>query len=184
MFWYLIAIINVVILVGILGVFTRMRRALYDEDELEAQLNNRGLLNRLLGRFIKSITASWHMYPVGLLFGLGFDTATEVALLVLAGTSVAAGLRWYAILWLPVLFTAGMCLLDTIDGSFMNFAYGWAFPTRFARSTTTSPSPACRSSPHCSAAVSNCSGCWPVSSVGAADSGAGWAASTSTRSVF
>ncbi len=126
-FWYLIAIINVVILVGILGVFTRMRRALYDEDELEAQLNNRGLLNRLLGRFIKSITASWHMYPVGLLFGLGFDTATEVALLVLAGTSVAAGLRWYAILWLPVLFTAGMCLLDTIDGSFMNFAYGWAF---------------------------------------------------------
>jgi nickel/cobalt transporter (NiCoT) family protein len=64
---------------------------------------------------------------VGLLFGLGFDTATEVALLVLAGTSAAAGLPWYAILCLPVLFTAGMCLLDTIDGSFMNFAYGWAF---------------------------------------------------------
>ena len=67
------------------------------------------------------------MYPVGLLFGLGFDTATEVALLVLAGTGAAAGLPWYAILCLPVLFTAGMCLLDTIDGSFMNFAYGWAF---------------------------------------------------------
>jgi high-affinity nickel-transport protein len=85
------------------------------------------LLNRVLGRFTKSVTASWHMYPVGLLFGLGFDTATEVALLVLAGTSAAAGLPWYAILCLPVLFTAGMCLLDTIDGSFMNFAYGWAF---------------------------------------------------------
>jgi high-affinity nickel-transport protein len=126
-FLYLIAIINVVILVSILGVFARMRQGLYDEDELEAQLNNRGLLNRLLGRFTKSITASWHMYPVGLLFGLGFDTATEVALLVLAGTSAAAGLPWYAILCLPVLFTAGMCLLDTIDGSFMNFAYGWAF---------------------------------------------------------
>jgi nickel/cobalt transporter (NiCoT) family protein len=126
-FLFLIAIINVVILVSILGVFARMRRGWYDEDELEAQLNNRGLLNRVLGRFTKSITESWHMYPVGLLFGLGFDTATEVALLVLAGTSAAAGLPWYAILCLPVLFTAGMCLLDTIDGSFMNFAYGWAF---------------------------------------------------------
>jgi nickel/cobalt transporter (NiCoT) family protein len=126
-FLYLIAIINVVILVGILRVFARMRSGYYDEDELEAQLNSRGLLNRLLGRFTKSVTKSWHMYPVGLLFGLGFDTATEVALLVLAGTSAAAGLPWYAILCLPVLFTAGMCLLDTIDGSFMNFAYGWAF---------------------------------------------------------
>ena len=126
-FLYLIGIINVVILVGILRVFARMRRGQYDEDELEAQLNNRGLLNRVLGRFTKSVTKSWHMYPVGLLFGLGFDTATEVALLVLAGTSAAAGLPWYAILCLPVLFTAGMCLLDTIDGSFMNFAYGWAF---------------------------------------------------------
>jgi nickel/cobalt transporter (NiCoT) family protein len=126
-FLYLIAIINVAILVSILRVFARMRRGHFDEDELEAQLNNRGLLNRVLGRFTKSITASWQMYPVGLLFGLGFDTATEVALLVLAGTSAAAGLPWYAILCLPVLFTAGMCLLDTIDGSFMNFAYGWAF---------------------------------------------------------
>jgi nickel/cobalt transporter (NiCoT) family protein len=126
-FLCLIAIINVVILVSILGVFARMRRGGYDEDDLEAQLNKRGLINRVLGRFTKSITASWHLYPVGLLFGLGFDTATEVALLVLAGTSAAAGLPWYAILCLPVLFTAGMCLLDTIDGSFMNFAYGWAF---------------------------------------------------------
>ncbi|HEY4792708.1 MAG TPA: HoxN/HupN/NixA family nickel/cobalt transporter [Mycobacterium sp.] len=126
-FLYLIAIINVVILVGILRVFVQMRRGHYDEDELEAHLNNRGLLNRLLGRFTKSVSASWHMYPIGVLFGLGFDTATEVALLVLAGTSAAAGLPWYAILCLPVLFTAGMCLLDTIDGSFMNFAYGWAF---------------------------------------------------------
>jgi nickel/cobalt transporter (NiCoT) family protein len=126
-FLCLIAAINVVILVGILRVFARMRRGEYDEDELEEQLNNRGLLNRVLGRFTKSVTASWNMYPVGLLFGLGFDTATEVALLVLAGTSAAAGLPWYAILCLPVLFTAGMCVLDTIDGSFMNFAYGWAF---------------------------------------------------------
>ena len=126
-FLYLIALLNVIVLVGILRLFIRLRRGDYDEAELEQQLQNRGLLNRFLGRFTKSITKSWHMYPVGLLFGLGFDTATEIALLVLAGTSAAAGLPWYAILCLPVLFTAGMCLLDTIDGSFMNFAYGWAF---------------------------------------------------------
>ncbi len=126
-FLYLIAILNIVVLAGILRVFLRMRRGEYDESELEQHLDNRGLLNRFLGRFTRSVTKSWHMYPIGLLFGLGFDTATEIALLVLAGTSAAAGLPWYAILCLPVLFTAGMCLLDTIDGSFMNFAYGWAF---------------------------------------------------------
>ncbi|MCV7408995.1 nickel transporter [Mycobacterium florentinum] len=130
-FLYLIALLNVVVLVGILRVFLRLRRGEYDPQadaaELERQLGNRGFLNRFLGRFTRSITKSWHMYPIGLLFGLGFDTATEVALLVLAGTSAAAGLPWYAILCLPVLFAAGMCLLDTIDGSFMNFAYGWAF---------------------------------------------------------
>jgi nickel/cobalt transporter (NiCoT) family protein len=126
-FLYLIAILNVIILVGILRVFARLRGGDFDEAELENHLNSRGLINRFLGRFTNSITKSWHCYPVGLLFGLGFDTATEIALLVLAGTSAAAGLPWYAILCLPVLFTAGMCLLDTIDGSFMNFAYGWAF---------------------------------------------------------
>ncbi len=130
-FLYAIAVLNIIVLVGILRVFARLRRGEYDPDkdgaELERHLDNRGLLNRFLGRFTKSVTKSWHVYPVGLLFGLGFDTATEIALLVLAGTSAAAGLPWYAILCLPVLFTAGMCLLDTIDGSFMNFAYGWAF---------------------------------------------------------
>jgi high-affinity nickel-transport protein len=126
-FLYLIALINVVVLVGILRVFVQMRRGTYDEAALDEQLNNRGLLNRFFGRFSRSITTSWQMYPLGLLFGLGFDTATEIALLVLAGTSAAAGLPWYAILCLPILFAAGMSLLDTIDGSFMNFAYGWAF---------------------------------------------------------
>lgn len=126
-FLYLIAAMNIVILVGILRVFAQMRRGQYDEQELEAQLNNRGFMNRIFGRFTRSITKSWQMYPLGILFGLGFDTATEIALLVIAGTSAAAGLPWYAILCLPVLFAAGMSLLDTIDGSFMNFAYGWAF---------------------------------------------------------
>lgn len=104
-----------------------MRSGHFDEAALEQQLSSRGLINRLLGRVMKSITKPWQMYPLGLLFGLGFDTATEVALLVLAGSGAASGLPWYAILCLPVLFTAGMSLLDTIDGSFMNFAYGGAF---------------------------------------------------------
>ncbi|MFG2825629.1 HoxN/HupN/NixA family nickel/cobalt transporter [Kitasatospora sp. NPDC048365] len=126
-FLYAIAIINIVILVGIWKVFRQMRAGRFDEAALEEQLNNRGLMNRLLGRVMKTVDKPWKMYPVGLLFGLGFDTATEIALLVLAGTGAASGLPWYAILCLPILFAAGMSLLDTIDGSFMNFAYGWAF---------------------------------------------------------
>ncbi|WP_051828556.1 HoxN/HupN/NixA family nickel/cobalt transporter [Streptomyces bicolor] len=126
-FLYLIAAINLVVLAGIWKVFRRMRSGGYDEAVLEEHLNNRGFMNRILGRATRSITKPWHMYPLGLLFGLGFDTATEVALLVLAGSGAASGLPWYAILCLPVLFAAGMSLLDTIDGTFMNFAYGWAF---------------------------------------------------------
>jgi nickel/cobalt transporter (NiCoT) family protein len=126
-FLYLIAIINIIILAGILKVFREMRSGTYNEAELEDQLNKRGFMNRFFGRVTKSITKPWQMFPLGVLFGLGFETATEVALLVMAGTSAAAGLPWYAILCLPVLFAAGMSLLDTIDGSFMNFAYGWAF---------------------------------------------------------
>lgn len=114
-------------LAGIWQVFRAMKSGNFDEAALEEQLNNRGLMNRILGRLMKSITKPWQMYPLGLLFGLGFDTATEIALLVLAGTGAASGLPWYAILCLPVLFAAGMSLLDTIDGTFMNFAYGWAF---------------------------------------------------------
>ncbi len=127
LFLYVIAAVNIAVLAGILKVFRDMRRGEYDEAALEHHLDNRGLLNRVLGRFTRSIRATWQMYPLGMLFGLGFDTATEVALLVLAGTSAAAGLPWYAILCLPVIFAAGMSLLDTIDGSFMNLAYGWAF---------------------------------------------------------
>ncbi|WP_329342658.1 HoxN/HupN/NixA family nickel/cobalt transporter [Streptomyces sp. NBC_00663] len=126
-FLYVIAGMNLVILAGIWKVFRRMRAGTFDEATLEEHLNNRGFMNRLLGRVMGSITRPWQMYPLGLLFGLGFDTATEVALLVLAGSGAASGLPWYAILCLPVLFAAGMSLLDTIDGTFMNFAYDWAF---------------------------------------------------------
>jgi high-affinity nickel-transport protein len=126
-FLYLIAGLNIAILAGIVRVFRAMRRGHYDEAELEAQLDARGLMNRVLGRFTHAIRAPWQMYPLGILFGLGFDTATEVGLLFLAAGAASAGLPWYAILCLPVLFAAGMSLFDTIDGSFMNFAYGWAF---------------------------------------------------------
>jgi len=127
LFLSLLGILNLVILVGILKVFRNMRRGQYDEAELEEHLANRGFMNRFLGRTMRAIRSPWQIYPVGVLFGLGFDTVTEVAFLILAGASVAAGLPWYAIMCLPVLFAAGMSLLDTIDGSFMNFAYGWAF---------------------------------------------------------
>ncbi len=109
-FLYLIAALNVVVLAGIVKVFREMRNNAYDDAELEEQL-----------------ARPWKMYPIGVLFGLGFDTATEVALLVLAGSAVVSGLPFYAILSLPILFAAGMCLFDTADGCFMNFAYDWAF---------------------------------------------------------
>ena len=126
-FLVLIGLINLAALVGILKVFRRMRAGHFDEAELERQLDKRGFLNRILGRVTRTVRKPWHMYPVGLLFGLGFDTVTEVGLLVIAGGAAAADLPWYAVLVLPVLFAAGMSLLDSLDGSFMNVAYGWAF---------------------------------------------------------
>ncbi|HZA74469.1 MAG TPA: HoxN/HupN/NixA family nickel/cobalt transporter [Propionibacteriaceae bacterium] len=126
-FLMVIGILNLVVLIGIIAVFRRMRRGEYDEAALERQLNNRGFLNRILSGVTKAVRRPWHMYPVGVLFGLGFDTATEIGLLVLAGGAAAFSLPWYAILTLPILFAAGMSLLDTLDGVFMNVAYGWAF---------------------------------------------------------
>jgi high-affinity nickel-transport protein len=126
-FLYLIAALNIAILIGILKVFREMRTGSYDEQALERQLDSRGLMNRFLGRLTRSVTKPGHMYPIGVVFGLGFDTATEVGLLVIAASAGVAGLPWYAILCLPILFAAGMSLMDSIDGTFMNFAYGWAF---------------------------------------------------------
>ncbi|WP_042372869.1 HoxN/HupN/NixA family nickel/cobalt transporter [Streptacidiphilus neutrinimicus] len=126
-FLYLIAALNLVALMGIWKVFKAMRAGQFDEHELEKHLDNRGFMNRILGRLTKSITRPGQMYPVGVLFGIGFDTATEVTLMVMAGSGAAAGLPWYAIVCLPLLFAAGMSLFDTLDGTFMNFAYHWAF---------------------------------------------------------
>lgn len=126
-FLWILGILNLVVLLGILRVFRDMRGGRYDEQELEEHLNKRGLMNRFLGGLTRSVRKPWHIYPIGVLFGLGFDTATEVGLLVIAGGAAAFALPFYAILVLPVLFAAGMCLMDTIDGVFMNAAYGWAF---------------------------------------------------------
>jgi high-affinity nickel-transport protein len=126
-FLFLIGILNLVILVSIVRIFRHMRHGDLDESELEAQLAKRGFMNRFYGRATRAVRKPWQMYGVGMLFGLGFDTATEVGLLAAAGAAAAGGLPWYAILCLPVIFAAGMTLLDTIDGAFMNFAYGWAF---------------------------------------------------------
>jgi high-affinity nickel-transport protein len=127
LFLYAIAALNLVVLVGIVRVFRDMRQGRYDDAELERQLQSRGLINRVLGPLARRVDAPWKMYPVGLLFGLGFDTATEVVLLVVAGNAVTSGLPWWAIVALPILFAAGMSLFDTLDGCFMNFAYNWAF---------------------------------------------------------
>src|ERR1700677_356604 len=126
-FLYLIALLNIVILVGIMRVFRSMRKGSFDEAELERQLNNRGLMFRFFGRWMRTIDKEWKMYPVGVVFGLGFDTATEVLLLATTAFFASQGLPWYSIMCLPILFTAGMSLLDNLDGCFMNLAYGRAF---------------------------------------------------------
>jgi nickel/cobalt transporter (NiCoT) family protein len=126
-FLYLIALLNLIVLSGILKVFRDMRRGVYDESELEAQLQARGLMYRVFGRFMKSINHTWQLYLVGLVFGIGFDTATEVVLLSATAYAAIQGLPYYAVLALPALFSGGMMLFDTLDGCFMNFAYGWAF---------------------------------------------------------
>jgi high-affinity nickel-transport protein len=127
LFLYLIAFLNLAALTGIWRVWRGLRRGDFDESELEAHLESRGLLARLLGGLTRLIHRPVQMFTVGLLFGIGFDTATEVALLVLAGSGAAAGVPWYAIMVLPLLFAAGMSLLDCLDGLFMSVAYDWAF---------------------------------------------------------
>jgi nickel/cobalt transporter (NiCoT) family protein len=126
-FLWVLGIINLAVLLGIVKVFREMRTGGFNEQQLEEQLNRRGLMNRLLNGLTKSVRKPRQIYPIGLLFGLGFDTATEVGLLVLAGGAAAFNLPFYAVLVLPILFAAGMCLADTVDGVFMNAAYSWAF---------------------------------------------------------
>jgi len=126
-FLYLIALMNFLVLWEIFQAFRGVRRGEeYNDLSLEEFLNQRGLMGRFFRPLLK-VDKSWKMYPVGVLFGLGFDTATEVGLLGIAATQAGRGLPIIDILIFPALFTAGMCLLDTTDGILMLGAYGWAF---------------------------------------------------------
>jgi nickel/cobalt transporter (NiCoT) family protein len=131
-FLALVAVLNALVLVGIVGAWRKLRRGQLDEAELERQLLNRGLVNRILGGRARTlIRHSWHMYPLGLLFGLGLETASEVTLLTLSAStassaSTAGGAPLLAALTLPVLFAAGMSAFDTADGLLMGIAYSWS----------------------------------------------------------
>jgi len=134
-FLWIVGLLNLTILLGIVKVYRDMKRGTYNREHLEELLTQRGFMNRLLGsRFRNFISSSWQMYPIGVLFGLGFDTATEIGLLgITAGAATTAhgeggrSLPVLGILALPILFAAGMSLMDTTDGVFMAKAYRWAF---------------------------------------------------------
>ncbi|HSS61436.1 MAG TPA: HoxN/HupN/NixA family nickel/cobalt transporter, partial [Candidatus Limnocylindrales bacterium] len=126
-FLVLIGIFNLVILLDIIRVYRNMRRGQYDRDGLEHELLSGGVMTRLFGRIFRLVEQSWHMYPIGFLFGLGFDTASEVALLAISAGAAAQGLPFAAVISLPLIFAAGMSLMDTADGAFMSKAYSWAF---------------------------------------------------------
>jgi high-affinity nickel-transport protein len=128
MFLFAIALANVLVLMSLFRAFRVVKSGgRFVEEDIDLALANRGLLGRLFRRFFRVVEKSWQMYPIGLLFGLGFDTATEVGLLGISATQAAQGLSIWSILVFPALFTAGMTLLDTTDSVLMLGAYGWAF---------------------------------------------------------
>jgi nickel/cobalt transporter (NiCoT) family protein len=127
-FLFAIALVNLIVLRSIYRTFARVRRGeRYVEEDLDLLLGNRGLLTRVFRPMFRMITRSWHMYPLGVLFGLGFDTATEIGLLGVSASEASRGLSFWSILVFPVLFAAGMSLIDTTDNILMLGAYGWAF---------------------------------------------------------
>ena len=128
LFLLVIAVINLVVLISVYKTFRRARKGEpYVEEDLDLLLANRGFLARIFRPMFKIITRSWHMYPLGILFGLGFDTSTEIALLGISATQASNGLSVWSIMIFPLLFTAGMSLIDTTDSILMLGAYGWAF---------------------------------------------------------
>ena len=127
-FLWLIGIINVVIVLEIYRIFKGVRQGHCDQKELEIQLDKRGLMNRYFGRFFKIIRKPWQIYPVGVLFGLGFDTASEIALISISvAVGASSSIPLWMILILPFMFTCGMVVVDTTDAIAMRMAYGWAY---------------------------------------------------------
>jgi high-affinity nickel-transport protein len=126
-FLVVIGVLNLAILLDILRVYRRMRRGQYDQGSLQQELVAGGLMTRVFGGLFRVVSHSWQLYPIGFLFGLGFDTASEVALLAISAGAAANGVPFLAVLSLPLIFAAGMSLMDTTDGAFMSKAYSWAF---------------------------------------------------------
>jgi len=127
-FLFIIATINFFVFLNVYRMFREVRRrGRVDDAAMEEQMDKRGLYARILRPLLKMVRSSWQMYPIGFLFGLGFDTATEVGLLGISATQASAGMPVWYIMVFPALFTAGMCLIDTTDGVLMQGAYGWAF---------------------------------------------------------
>jgi nickel/cobalt transporter (NiCoT) family protein len=127
-FLLLLALFNMLVLVSVYRTFQAVKRGeRFAEDDFDILLNKRGFLTRLFRPLFRIVTKSWHMFPIGFLFGLGFDTATEVALFGISATQAAAGASFFTLLVFPALFTAGMTLIDSTDGVLMLGAYGWAF---------------------------------------------------------
>jgi high-affinity nickel-transport protein len=126
-FLVMIGIVNLVVLLDIVRVYRKMRLGEYDRASLNEDLAAGGFMTRIFGRLFKIVTRSWHMYPIGFLFGLGFDTASEVALLAVSAGAASQGIPFLAVASLPLIFAAGMTLMDTTDGAFMAKAYAWAF---------------------------------------------------------
>jgi nickel/cobalt transporter (NiCoT) family protein len=127
-FLYLIGFINLLVLIDVYGMFRRVTRGgTYHEETLENFLANRGLMNRFFGPLVRQIDRSWKMYPLGFLFGLGFDTASEVALLGISAAAGGTGMPFFYVMLFPMLFAAGMSVVDTTDSILMLGAYGWAF---------------------------------------------------------
>jgi nickel/cobalt transporter (NiCoT) family protein len=127
-FLFAIAAVNLIVLASVYRVFQQVRRGEpYVEEDLDILLANRGFLSRLFRPVFRMIRSSWHMYPLGVLFGLGFDTATEIGLLGISAAEASKGLPFWSILVFPALFAAGMSLIDTTDNILMLGAYGWAF---------------------------------------------------------
>lgn len=124
----MIGLVNVVIVLGVYQVFKKMRDGKLDQKQLDNLMEKRGFMNRFFHRLFKVVNEPWQIYPIGVLFGLGFDTASEIALIAISvGVGVSANVPIYYILVLPLMFTCGMVLIDTTDGVVMRMAYGWAF---------------------------------------------------------
>jgi high-affinity nickel-transport protein len=126
-FLILIGVINLLVLIDIIRVYRRLKAGGYDGSSLELDLTAGGMMSRIFGRLFRVIRHSWQMYPIGFLFGLGFDTASEVAILAISAGAAAKGVPFVAVIALPLIFAAGMSLMDTADGAFMAKAYSWAF---------------------------------------------------------